>query len=184
MVLSMGGKDITINKNHSMVTIDGRDYVSKEIAEKLVPDDQNLTIKDNTIFIGRVIADKSNLFDQYVNDHLFTEIQNVADDSFGNSYSEVLYFNGEPYHRITYALNGKYSLLKIWAAPSNQACINRYGKIIIKADGISVYTSDELSKETSPFEKEIAINNCTLLTIEFDSDYNSDFLIYDAIVYN
>lgn len=64
--LSINTDDIPINKNNSMVTIDGREYLSKEIVEKLIPDNQNMIIKDDTLFVGEVITNKSNLIDQWV----------------------------------------------------------------------------------------------------------------------
>lgn len=36
--LSLNGNDIPVNSTNSMVTIDGRDYISKEIMEKLISD--------------------------------------------------------------------------------------------------------------------------------------------------
>ena len=68
--------------------------------------------------------------------------------------------------------------------PSEDARIDNYGNLIIYADKDPVRSFDNLNKESSPFEDEIPINNCTLLTIEYNSGFNNQFLIYDAIVYN
>lgn len=35
--LCINTQDVPINKSNSMVTIDGREYISKEITEKLIP---------------------------------------------------------------------------------------------------------------------------------------------------
>lgn len=182
--LSIDGNDIPINKNKSMAIIDGREYVTKELAEEFLDEDQNITIKDDTLFVGKVMDDKANLFDKHVHSILFSDILNTAKDAFGNSHSNVLYFNGEQYHKIIFALNKKYSLLKMKFVPSENAKIDNYGNLIIYADKDPVRSFDNLNKESIPFEDEIPINNCTLLTIEYNSGFNNDFLIYDAIVYN
>ena len=49
-------------------SLNGREYYSKELAENFLDETQSITIKDNTIFIGKVIADKANLVDQRVMD--------------------------------------------------------------------------------------------------------------------
>lgn len=66
--LCVDGNDIPINKQKSMITIDGREYYSKELAKKFLDKNQSITIKDNTIFIGKVIAEKDDLIDQRVVD--------------------------------------------------------------------------------------------------------------------
>ena len=53
--LVLDAQDVSINKNDSMVTIDGRVYFSKEITEKLLSDNKNMTIKNGTIFVGKVV---------------------------------------------------------------------------------------------------------------------------------
>lgn len=84
-------QDIPINKNNSMVTIDGRDYFSSEIVESLIPSDHNYTIKNNTLFIGKVIAEKSNLTEQFIVNSYDCSIKNGLTDSFGNTYSDAIY---------------------------------------------------------------------------------------------
>lgn len=182
--LCINGEDIPINKQNSIVIIDGREYYSKELAESFLDDTQNITIKEDTLFIGKVIADKASLFDQHIHDALFAEIVNTSKDAFGNSHSNVLYFNDAQYHKIIFALNKEYSLLKMKFVPSEDSKIDNYGNLIIYADKDPVRSFDNLNKESSPFEDEIPINNCTLLTIEYNSGFNNQFLIYDAIVYN
>jgi len=89
--LSIDVEDIPINSNNSMVTIDGNDYFSREIVESLIPADRNFTIKDGTIFIGRVVADKANLFDMNVMDAKYFDMVDSTTDSYKNNYSHVLY---------------------------------------------------------------------------------------------
>lgn len=49
-----------------MVVIDGQEYYSKELAQNILNDNQDITMKNDIMFIGKVIADKANLVDQRV----------------------------------------------------------------------------------------------------------------------
>lgn len=120
--LSINVNDIPINKTNSMVTIDGREYVSKEIIEKVIPKDQSITIKDDTLFIGKVVADKAKLFDK-------VEVGNIAcytHDSFTDSYDNLRYnsicfynYNGS----VSYDVNREYSYLQFVISIRNDADI-------------------------------------------------------------
>ena len=189
LALSVDGKDISINKNNSMLTVDGRDYLSMEIVEKVIPDDKDITIKDGVIHIGKVISDKKSLFDQsIVMDQTNILLTDNVTDSYGNNYSNVLYarsnYLGEKY--IVFILNRQYSFLKLDIAIRDDADIDSTGIITVKADDSVVYTSEKLNKKTEPFtELDIAINNCNLLTIEYyPSSFEIDCIISDAVVYN
>lgn len=183
--LSIDAQDIPINKSNSMVTIDGRDYFSREIVESLISDGQNFTIKNDTLFIGKVIAEKANLFDQWKVDSYQCDRYDAAVDSYGNVHSNVLLF---PLYEgsSTYKLNGKYSQLKLTMSIANRSSGNASGTIIIKADDNVVYTSPTLGKKTEPLTVDsILIDNCTLLTIKYSAkNDDSDCIISDAIVYN
>ena len=67
---------------------------------------------------------------------------------------------------------------------SENAVANRTGNLTVKADDNVIYTADKLSKLTEFFEEEIPINNCNLLTIQYDSDVSTDCIISNAVVYN
>ncbi len=183
--LFIDAQDIPINKNNSMVTIDGRDYFSREIVESLIPDNQNFTIKDNTLFIGKVIAEKANLFDQWKVDSYWCDIYDTATDSYGNVHSNVLVFTLSE-GSSTYKLDGKYSQLKLTMSITNKSNGDASGTVIIKADDNVVYTSPTLGKKTELLTVDsILIDNCTLLTIKYNANHNaSDCIISDAIVYN
>lgn len=183
--LTIDAQDIPINKNNSMVTIDGKEYFSREITKKLIPDIQNMTIKDDTLFIGKVIADTANLFDQWISDRgASCYIVESIKDSYGNLYSNCLLLTCTD---ITFNTQGKYSLLKCDIAMSEELYKNCNGVLTIKADGNSVY-SVELNKLTKPFtEVAIPINNCTLLNISYDTDTavsGNGCIIANATLYN
>ena len=188
LALSIDVDDIPINTNNSMVTIDGRDYLSREILESIVPDEKSITIKDDTIFVGQVVADRTNLFDFRPMDQNNIYMIDAITDSYGNNYSHVLYTHtsrsGSKF--IIYPLDRKFSLMKITVAIRDNADLNSTGILTIKADDNIVYTSNSLYKKMETFtEKDIPINNCNLLTIEYaPSSFHIDCIISNAEVYN
>lgn len=179
--------EIPINNIKSALTVDGRDYFSKEIIERLIPEDKNMTIKDNTIFIGNVIYDPKSLFDmRYMDKFAFNMVDSVT-DSYGNNYAHVLCTDSEyrmPF--IIYNTDRQYSFLKFTLAINENAYLDKNGHLSIKADDEVVYTSDTLEKKMEPIEIiDIPINKCNLLTIEYSSNFSYfDCIISDAILYN
>lgn len=188
LALSIDIDDIPINSNNSMVSIDGRDYFSREIVENLIPDDKNLTIKDGTIFIGTVVADKANLFNQRVFEQSGIDIIDTITDSYGNNYSNVLCIKSYYYHTryITYYTSGNFSYLRLSVAIRDNADANSTGILTIKADDKVIYTSETLDKKTKKFDiLDLAINNCEFISIEYTSSSSSiDCIISNAILYN
>lgn len=187
LALCINGENISINTNESMVSINGREYVSREFVDNILADNETLTIKDDTAYIGRIIADQSNLFDQWVVDSSnFKTYENLV-DSYGNQYFSGLGSKNSKSF-ITYNLNNRYSLLKLKIAVEEDVFTSLNGTITIKADDNVVYVSPEIGKKTAPFEVvDIPINNCSLLTIEGRfNNVNSgiNFIISDAFVYN
>lgn len=66
LAMSIDGEDMPVNQNNSMVTINGRDYMSKELFEKIIPDNKSITIKNDMLIIGRNIAEQASLFNQWL----------------------------------------------------------------------------------------------------------------------
>lgn len=186
--LCIDGEDIPINKQNAIAIIDGREYYSKELAENLLDDDQIITIKDDTLFIGKVIVEKSSLTDEVVVKSNNITITNNIKDSYGNIHTNVLY--PENYHSyVTINLNRQFSLLKFRLAVQENGFSDAI--VTIKADDIVVYTSPKLFITTEPFDViDIPINYCSLLTIEIDSGSDNGFgygfncIISDPVVYN
>ena len=183
--LSIDEEDISINKSKSMIIVDGKEYVSKEIVDALIPENQNVTINDGTMYVGKVISDKANLSTQWIVDQSSNlNFQDNLKDSYGNSHSNALLFDGYD-GAIIYNLNNNYSLLKCQISISENYGINDNATVIIKADDEVVYSIDLTKKSMPIIEENIPINNCMLLTFEFDSSFGRDScIISDAIVYN
>lgn len=181
--LCIDGNQIPINTENSIVDINGREYWSKEIVTSILPKTKTVNIKDSTLYIGQIIADPVNLFDQFINYSYGFKFNNtIYTDSYGNPHSNCVScdaVNGS----ITFVLNNKYSKLKIGAAINSNNPYN--ATFLIKADDTIVYTSDEMNVKTEPFiVSDIPLNNCNLLTIEYDQDYTYTLVLYDAVLYN
>lgn len=183
--LCIDGEDIPINKQNSTITIDGREYYSKELAEKFLDLNQNITIKDNTIFVGKVIADKANLVDQRVMDIRGDFVNGEkAIDSYGNLHINSItcgYYDGT----IIYSLKRQYNYLRCSFSINEDGSTDGYTSIRIEADGEQVY-SESITKLQDPIINiEIPINKCSLLKISCENENAScSCIISDAIVYN
>ncbi len=184
--LSIDGEDIVVNSKEAMTTINNREYISKEIVEKLIGDGKNVVYKNNKMYIGRIVADKSNLLEQWNVNMSGGERDNNINDSYGNNYSDVIRLFDNSCQAV-YNLERKYSMLKFSVAIQENAAMGNAGTLTIKADDIVVYTSKELNKTTEPFTvADVSIGNCSLLTIEYNTTggWYNNCLIYDATVYN
>lgn len=178
--LCIDGDTISVDTVNSVAKIDGKEYWSKDLATKLLPDNKSVTTKDNTIYVGTVLADSTDLLRQYINSQSNCKLTDSITDSYGNTHANALKFYGSGGASTVFVLNRKYSYLKFSFAVCDDANANGMN-FTVKADDAVVYTSDSVNKQTEPFPVEgIAINNCTLLTIEC----NGRGFIYDAVVYN
>lgn len=182
--LCIDGENVPINSNDAMISVNGREYVSKEFVDHILTNKEELTIKDDVAYIGRIIADQSNLFDKWVVDSYNFEKEENCVDSYGNKRTNVLSSYSNSY--VIYNLNGEYSSIKMIISIDDNAYREASTIVRIKADDTVVYTSPEIKKTSEPFEiVDIPVNNCTLLKIECDSNMvGSNVIISDAIVYN
>lgn len=184
--LSIDGEDIAVNSKDAMVVIDSKEYISKEIAEKLVDGNQNVFYKDDTMYIGKIIADKANLFEQWSVNLSGSSMEKNVYDSYGTLHQDALEFYSNTCN-ATYNLDRKYTNLKLSMAIKDGGEEIYTGVITIKADDNIVYTSPELSKTTEPITiADISLNNCSLLKIEYSNNggWSNRCLIFDASVYN
>ena len=185
LAMSIDGEDMLVNQNNSMVTINGRDYMSKELFEKIIPDNKSITIKNDMLIIGRNIAEQASLFNQWIVDQSSCSHDETYTDSFGHTYSNSISLRENGSH-IIFNLDNKYKYLKLGYAADENTNLNEVGTIIVKADDNIVYTSSEIAK-TNDFNEimDIDIKNCSLLKLEY-SITNSwhPCIISDAVVYN
>lgn len=184
--LCIDGEQIPIDSTDSVVDVNGREYWSKEIATKFLSDSQKYSVENGNLNIGKVLADKTDLFGLFVNNKNGGYMESgTVKDSFNNSHSNV-FINNTVNSDITFVLDRKYSKLKISAAIKENCRDSATASFTIKADGNVVYSSPAMNVQTEPYtEEDISITNCELLTIECSSDSADwDVILYDAVVYN
>lgn len=180
MGLCINGGDIGINN----AIINGTDYFSKEFIDNLVSDDTSITIKNETMFLGKVIAERADLFSQVIIDQRKCNFEDTATDSYGNTRTNTLQVNYGA--SIIFNLNKKYSLLKFKIAIHTSSNKDSKCTISLFADDQEVKVISDLNKITTQelvFD-DIDINNCTKLEIKSSGDQRVYPLIYDAEVYN
>lgn len=181
--LVINAEDVSINKNKSMVIIEGRKYFSDEILEKIVPNDETMTIKDSNLFVGKVVSEKAKLSDQWIVDQYWCQTDFSCKDSYGNTRTGIVLFSSYT-SNIVYNLNRKYSYLKCTISIYEGYLMDSNVLLTISTDTEEAY-SVQLEKTTEPYEIEIPINNCSLLTISTDSRTDrKSVIISDAILYN
>lgn len=179
--LYISAQKIPINTASSMIVVDGREYLSREIVDHLLPDRENMTIKNDGIYVGPVISESANLFDQWILSGSIWKADTCI-DSYGNEYTNVYRMNNKT---VTYSLDSQYSKLRINIAVQ-KGYDRSNGVITITADDEVVYTSPILSNKTEPYEEiDIPINNCKLLTIQHSvGGYENYCILSNAVVYN
>lgn len=183
--LSIDGETISLDSKNSMVTIDGRRYLAEEFIVNILDSKQELTIKDDMAYIGKIIKDKTDIAGQWIIEKDGVEFPDSVTDSYGNVYTNAMKcYNSGAY--AIFSLNQEYSLFKCEIAMEENADIDAKGKITIKADDKVVYTSPILQKTGKTLcVTDIEIKDCSLLTIEYDVDtYGSGCIVSNASVYN
>lgn len=180
--LSVDGDEKIINKENSYVAINGREYFSKEFIDNLLPENTTLVMKNEMLYIGKVVKSKDNLLDMQVIENNNTEIKDAVTDTYGNSYSKVLFFRyGE--RGIRFKTGKEYSHFKCIIA-KNEGSYNS-GRIQIETDdGNVVYTSPEIKAMTEPIEVDIPINQATSLLIKSIGSYDIYLFVANAVLYN
>lgn len=183
--LSINGEDIQINQNKSMISIDGRDYVSKEVMEKLISNNQDITIRDDTIFVGKVIAGKEKLSDQYIMDSLRCQIEDNATDSYGDLHNDCIVLSSGLYgsSEIQFNVNNNFNMLMGTLFVHEGASKGDSTVVTIKADDEVIYTTN-LESDTVPILIDLPINNCSTITITKNGDDYFACVLSNAILYN
>lgn len=183
--LSVNGEDIHVKKQRSMLTIDNTEYFCRDFLNVLLGDNQQMTLKDHTLYIGRIIAEKESLLEQYVNDSKNISVVENIRDSYGHMHSKALdiYTYWRKAH-IIFSLKNQYSMMKFKLVAAEDAKLERKGNIFIYADQELVYTSPDLSKTMEEVFVEVPINNCSLLTISYAGDDGMDCIMSEPEVFN
>ncbi len=182
--LSIDGEEKTINRDKATVYINGVQYYSQDFVDNLLPSNMAITVKDDMLYIGKIVNEKANLFDMAVIEKAYySYFYDSIKDTYGNIYGNALVFE---YHDnfTTFNANREYSHFKCTVAM--QHGYNGKGSLQIKADGNIIYTSTEITNMTEPFEIDIPINQTSIISIgTIGENYSgSRILITNAVLYN
>lgn len=182
--LFIDGEEKLIEKDKSLVLINGRKYYSKDFVDNLLPPDKAATEKNNMLYIGKIVKGKSNLLDRQIidiTDRSQVKLETNVKDTYGNIYDKavlfLLYDNS-----ITFNANREYSKLK---CVLNVMDGRTGGGIIqIESEEGILYTSEEILSTTEPLEIDIPINYASSITIKKIGMEETCNMITDAVLYN
>lgn len=180
--LSIDGEDMPISSVDSSIVVNNKAYYSYEFIKGLVDANTSITVQDDTMYIGRIIKERMSLYDNQVISEEYIRYENIIEDSHETNHTDALAFTNKAY--ITYDLKKEYAFLKCTFSIEKNLAKDGTGTITIKADGKEVY-SRPLSKYDDILEiKDIPINNCSMLTIEYATDDSIRGIVSDIEVYN
>ena len=180
--LSINGDEREINKERSYVAINNRQYYSKDFIDNLVSDNQEISMKGEMLYIGKIIKEKADLLDMTILKNYGGETKSGITDSYDNVYADALCFWGQGIGTV-FSVGRNYSNFRCTVAMTKGS--NGSGSLKIETDDKTVYTSPEVTSLTEPFEVDIPINETSKLTIESVGDtYSSNIFIANATLYN
>ena len=94
--LSIDGEEKPVSKDRSLVLINGRQYYSKDFIDNLLPSDKTAVEKDDMLYVGKVVKEKSNLFDRQLIDtsnNNIVSIETNVKDTYGNIHDKSVVFS-------------------------------------------------------------------------------------------
>lgn len=115
-----------------------RTIFRKVFLNSIIADNTSITIKDDVMYLGKVIADRENLFSQRIVDEDGASVVDNATDSYGNTHVGALRI--ETRDDIVYSLNEKYVLLKLKIAVDGSSESKNQCTVTVLADGQEVWT--------------------------------------------
>lgn len=180
--LSVNGEERKVNKERSFVSINNRRYYSEDFIENLISDNQEISMKGEMLYIGKIIKEKADLLDMTILKNYGGEIKSGITDSYGNTYADSLQFWGNGIGTV-FSVGREYSNFKCTVAMGKDS--NGSGSLKIETDDKTIYTSPKLTSLTEPIEVDIPINETSKLTFESVGDsYSSYIFITNATLYN
>lgn len=181
--LSIDGEEKNINQDKSSVYINGKQYYSKEFVDNLLPNDKVATVKDGMFYVGKIIRDKTNLVNMVAITSKDCEKWDSIIDTYGNTYSNALYFKHSGSNVIYNAERG-FSNLKCIVAMKQGSNGNGYLQIETDDENV-VYTSPQILNLTEPFEIDVPINQTSKIVIKCINGTNwCEIIVSNAVLYN
>ena len=98
--LSINGDEREINKERSYVAINNRQYYSKDFIDNLVSDNQEISMKGEMLYIGKIIKEKADLLDMTILKNYGGETKSGITDSYDNVYADALCLGSRNRNRI------------------------------------------------------------------------------------
>lgn len=181
--LSIEDNEEAINKDNAYAVINGRQYYAREFIDSLLPDNVVTTMKDNMLYIGKIIKNKTSIFNLVkIKNTRYEEWDSIV-DTYGNAYSNVLFLRDSGWG-ITYNANKEYANFKCIIAMKENS--DGKGYIQIETDDTSyTYISPEINNMTNKVEVDIPINYTSTLTIKcVNGNSRCNLFISDAVLYN
>lgn len=180
--LSINGEEKVINKDRASVFVNGVQYYSQDFVNNLLPDNMSVTVKDGMLYIGKIIKEKTNLFDcPVIQQANYTYFYDSVKDTYGNAYGNALVFEYSD-RFVSFNVGRNYSHFKCTVAMQEKYSGN--GELQIKTDDNVIYTSSEIINMTEPFEVDIPINQASTISIGTIGDSTSRIFISNAFLYN
>lgn len=182
--LSIDGVEQMINTDKSSVLINGNQYYSQEFVDNLLPEDKQITTKDDIFYIGKIVKEKSDLLEKPIVEKINgASIEENITDTYGNIYSKALRL-----FRVsastTFNVNRDYSRLKCKICMEQG--IKSSGIVQISTEQGIIYTSEELTNITEPYEIDLPINQASIITFSGLGKSSNEYhaLVAEAVLYN
>lgn len=180
--LSINGEEKVINKDKASVYINGVQYYSQDFVNSLLPENMSALVKDGMLYIGKIVKEKTNLFDQpVIHQSGSTYFYDSIKDTYGNAYGSALVFEYSD-RFVSFNAGRNYSHFKCTVAMQER--YNGQGELQIMADDNVIYTSPEIINMTEPFDIDIPINQASTISIGTIGDSTSRIFISNAFLYN
>lgn len=186
--LFVDGEEKTVNKDKSYAVINGRQYYSREFFNTILPDNMTTTMKNETLYVGKIIKEKIDLLNLPVISGNDWEYRDSINDTYGNMYASVLYFKYCT-SDIVYNAGREYSNFRCIVGLKNGVSSTHISGFQIQTDnGKVIYTSPEITSLTEPFEIDIPINQTSTITFKAmgSNPYPNSSAVFlaNAVLYN
>ncbi len=180
--LSIDGEMQSVNTNKASVLINGVQYYSQDFVSNLLPNDRSVIMRDDILYIGKIVKEKADLLDMPVVDKTsYASIRENMKDTYGNIHTRSVFFKYKN-HSITFNAGKEYDKLKCTLAIAQG--YKGKGVIQVETEQGVIYTSDELVSTTEPFEVDLSINQASRVTIKYIGDTGEGGMVTDAVLYN
>lgn len=169
----------------SVINVDGVSYFSKGIISALAGSDKKVSMDNENIYIGKVVADKVSLFSDkiWVIDYKNCDSNVTKTDSRGNIHANCLYLKHNGSYTI-YNTDKKYKYISFMLSIEKDAYDSSSVKVSLKDQDNNVLYVQEISKLSEPMQiTDVDINNCSSLKIEISGEMGY-CIVSDAYLYN